>query len=95
MKAHPQRPTVFVTRLFFPIEKLETVVDSVEKWFETSGQDESASWGCYRFPPERNVRIYLHPEEADVDISVVADLDDNLRLQWVSGGRAEERSSTV
>lgn len=82
MKAHPQRPTVFVTRLFFPLDKLEIVVNSVEKWFETSGQDECASWGCYRFPPERKVRRRLRDGGADVDIFVVADLNDHIRLQW-------------
>lgn len=55
LQAHPQRSHVFLTRLVFPVEKLETVVNSVEKWFETSQPDERVTWGCFRPPPEYNV----------------------------------------
>ncbi|KAG8976502.1 hypothetical protein FRB90_009174, partial [Tulasnella sp. 427] len=45
IKAYPQRPTVFLTILTFPIDKLEAFVEGVESWFETITPDEGAAFG--------------------------------------------------
>ncbi|KAG9046102.1 hypothetical protein FS837_005089 [Tulasnella sp. UAMH 9824] len=50
-KAHPQRPTVFITTLIYTIDKLERLLNAVEDWHETAGPDEGLHWGCMRVLP--------------------------------------------
>ncbi|KAG9046100.1 hypothetical protein FS837_005087 [Tulasnella sp. UAMH 9824] len=50
-KAHPQRPTVFVTYLLYSIDKLESVLNAVGEWEKNPGPDEGLHWGCMRVLP--------------------------------------------
>ncbi|KIO21684.1 hypothetical protein M407DRAFT_80117 [Tulasnella calospora MUT 4182] len=50
-KAYPQRPTVFVTYLLYPIDKLEGILNAVAEWEENPGPDEGLHWGCMRVLP--------------------------------------------
>ncbi|KAG9001350.1 hypothetical protein FRB90_011634 [Tulasnella sp. 427] len=49
-KAHPQRPTVFVTHLVYTMDKLESVFNTVEDWYKNAGPDEGLHWGCGVLP---------------------------------------------
>ncbi|KAG9011722.1 hypothetical protein FRB90_007122 [Tulasnella sp. 427] len=50
-KAHPQRPTVFVAKLIFTIDKLEALVKVNEEWSKSCGPDEGLHWACVRVLP--------------------------------------------
>ncbi|KAG9011395.1 hypothetical protein FRB90_007340 [Tulasnella sp. 427] len=50
-KAHPQRPTVFVAKLIFTIDKLEALVKINEEWSKSCGPDEGLHWACVRVLP--------------------------------------------
>ncbi|KAG8900553.1 hypothetical protein FRC00_012355 [Tulasnella sp. 408] len=50
-KAHPQRPTVFITNLIYTVDKLESLLNAVEDWHETAGPDEGLHWACMRVLP--------------------------------------------
>ncbi|KAG8904921.1 hypothetical protein FRC00_013609, partial [Tulasnella sp. 408] len=50
-KAHPQRPTVFITYLLYTIEKLEGVLNAVGEWEQNPGPDEGLHWGVMRVLP--------------------------------------------
>ncbi|KAG8971289.1 hypothetical protein FRC05_011388 [Tulasnella sp. 425] len=50
-KAYPQRLTVFVAHLVYTIDKLESLLNVVEDWYETAGPDEGLHWGCMRVLP--------------------------------------------
>lgn len=52
LKAHPQRPTVFLTILTFPVDKLETFIEGVESWFETVTPDEACAFGFTQGGPQ-------------------------------------------
>ncbi|KAG8909605.1 hypothetical protein FRC01_006839, partial [Tulasnella sp. 417] len=52
LKAHPQRPTVFVTMLNFPVSKLESFIEGVENWFETVTPDEACAFGFTQAGPQ-------------------------------------------
>ncbi|KAG9048170.1 hypothetical protein FS837_000588 [Tulasnella sp. UAMH 9824] len=52
LKAHPQRPAVFVTILNFPVRKLETFIEGVENWFETVTPDEACAFGFTQGGPQ-------------------------------------------
>ncbi|KAG8909010.1 hypothetical protein FRB99_000113 [Tulasnella sp. 403] len=53
LKAHPQRPTVFYTRLIFPVDRAADVFNAIEEWFAQAGPDEGVIAGCVRPEPER------------------------------------------
>ncbi|KAG9046099.1 hypothetical protein FS837_005086 [Tulasnella sp. UAMH 9824] len=50
-KAHPQRPTVFITYLLYTMDKLEGVLNAIREWEENPGPDEGLHWGCMRVLP--------------------------------------------
>ncbi|KAG8928088.1 hypothetical protein FRC00_001861, partial [Tulasnella sp. 408] len=50
-KAHPQRPTLFITNLIYTMDKLESLLNAVEDWYETAGPDEGLHWACMRVLP--------------------------------------------
>ncbi|KAG8981497.1 hypothetical protein FRB90_007209, partial [Tulasnella sp. 427] len=50
-KAHPQRPTVFLSMIWFSVDRLEEVVNTMEEWLETAGPDETCHWGYFRGGP--------------------------------------------
>lgn len=59
-KAHPQRSTVFVTFLTFPMEKLDRVVKAVEDWYRTAGPDEGCDLRCNGAGAGAKVRPAMH-----------------------------------
>ncbi|KAG8939284.1 hypothetical protein FRC04_006724 [Tulasnella sp. 424] len=50
-KAHPQRSTVFFSFIWFPVDRLEEIVTTMEEWLETAGQNETCHWGYFRGGP--------------------------------------------
>ncbi|KIO21682.1 hypothetical protein M407DRAFT_217952 [Tulasnella calospora MUT 4182] len=63
-KAHPQRPTVFVTYLLYTIDKLESILNAVGEWEENQGPDEGLHWGCHRPGTPTLLIIYFYNGEA-------------------------------
>lgn len=59
-KAHPQRSTVYVTFLNFPMEKLDRVVEAAEDWYRTAGPDEGCDLRCNGAGAVAKVRPAMH-----------------------------------
>ncbi|KAG8906640.1 hypothetical protein FRB99_006428 [Tulasnella sp. 403] len=51
-KAYPQRPSLFITRFAFPVDRYAEVAETIERWFQTAEDDEGAMLTCAR--RERN-----------------------------------------
>ncbi|KAG8924298.1 hypothetical protein FRC00_005263 [Tulasnella sp. 408] len=66
LKAHPQRPAVFVTILNFPVSKLEAFIEGVENWFETVTPDEACAFGFTQGGPQPSVSSPDQHKEARV-----------------------------
>ncbi|KAG8906637.1 hypothetical protein FRB99_006425 [Tulasnella sp. 403] len=81
LKAHPQRPTVFFTRMIFPVDRIGDVANGMEKWFETATADEAAIWGYGHVEPEwKPIVIIMYyyngtPDEGKTHAKALYDLE--------------------